>query len=62
MQVTHPPKRDPEAKLPEVALDSLPTETKDYLISLHAATGRPIAELIRDILNRMAGAPTRKSA
>lgn len=44
-----------EAKLPEVSLDDLPKATTDYLISLHAATGKPIAELIRDILNRMAG-------
>ncbi len=45
----------PDAALPEVALDALPVKTKDYLISLHAATGKPIAELIRDILNVAAG-------
>lgn len=49
---------NPPPKLPEVSLESLPPLTKDYLISLHAATGRPIAELIRDILNRMAGVST----
>jgi hypothetical protein len=42
------------AKLPEVALADLPETTKDYLISLHAATGRPIAELVRELLNRTA--------
>lgn len=52
----------PEAKLPDVALSDLPAETKDYLISLHAATGRPIKELIRDILNRMAGQPEGRAA
>jgi hypothetical protein len=49
-------------KLPEVALDDLPVGTKDYLISLHAATGKPIKELIRDILNRMAGQPEGRAA
>jgi hypothetical protein len=42
-------------KLPEVALDDLPVKTKDYLIGLHAATGRPIADLIREILNDVSG-------
>jgi len=37
-----------------VALADLPETTKDYLISLHTATGRPIAELIRELLNRTA--------
>jgi len=52
------------AKLPDVALADLPETTKDYLISLHAATGRPIAELVRDLLNRMAGmqAATKEAA
>lgn len=40
--------------LPEVDLRDLPEQTKNYLISLHAQTGQPIAELIRDILNRTA--------
>lgn len=43
-----------QATLPEVALADLPEATKDYLISLHVSTGRPIAELVREILNRMA--------
>jgi hypothetical protein len=47
----------PEGTLPEVALADLPEQTKDHLIRLHAATGKPIAEIIREILNRMAGVP-----
>ncbi len=46
--------RHPEPKLPEIHLRDLPDHTKNFLIGLHAATGRPIAELIRDILNRTA--------
>ena len=52
----------PQATLPEVALADLPETTKDYLISLHAATGRPIAELVRDILNQMAALPEQRPA
>lgn len=48
----------PEATLPEVALSDLPEKTKDYLIRLHAATGKPIAEIIREALNYWAGVPT----
>jgi hypothetical protein len=38
--------------LPAVPLSELPEATKDYLISQHAATGLPIAEIVREILNR----------
>lgn len=48
---------DQTSKLPEVALADLPEATKDYLIALHASTGRPIAELIREILNHVSGGP-----
>ena len=38
-------------------------KTKDFLIALHAHTGKPIAELIRDILNQVASQTTeRRSA
>jgi len=50
MQDATPPNTTTET-LPEVALSALPEATKDYLIALHAQTGKPIAELIRDILN-----------
>jgi len=38
----------------KVALSALPEATKDYLIALHAQSGKPIGELIRDSLNRNA--------
>lgn len=42
----------PAPALPEVPLNALDERTKDYLIGLHAQSGKPIAELIRDILNQ----------
>lgn len=39
--------------LPEVSLKDLPEHTKDFLLA-HAATGKPITEIIRDILNSAA--------
>jgi hypothetical protein len=44
----------PPANLPSVALSDLSPTAKDYLLSLHAATGKPVAELIRDILTGVA--------
>lgn len=52
----------PTTKLPEVDLRDLPEQTKNYLIGLHAVTNRPIAELIRDILNRTARASEGRAA
>jgi hypothetical protein len=48
----------PPAVLPAVRLEDLTPATKDYLLSLHTATGRPIAELIRDILTGVAAMTT----
>lgn len=44
---------DTETTLP-VDLHDLPDRTKTYLIGLHAATGRPIAELVAEILDAAA--------
>jgi hypothetical protein len=41
-----------------VALSDLTPTTKDYLLRLHAATGKPVAELIRDILTGVASITT----
>ncbi len=39
--------------LPEISLKDLPEHTKDFLLA-HAANGKPITEIIRDILNAAA--------
>jgi hypothetical protein len=44
--------------LPEVSLRDLPETTKDFLLA-HAATGKPLTEIIREILN---AAANRKAA
>jgi hypothetical protein len=49
-----PDTESPPANLPTVALSDLSPTAKDYLLSLHAATGKPVAELIRDILTGVA--------
>jgi hypothetical protein len=47
------PAPPPEPAL-SLSLSDLSPTTKDYLLRLHAATGKPVQELIREILTGVA--------
>lgn len=49
------PAHDPEVRLPDIALSDLPESTKDFLIAF-SATGKPVTEVLRDVLNAAAAA------
>lgn len=42
-------------KLPDIALSELPEETKDFLIAASAASGKPIDDVMKDVLRHAAG-------
>lgn len=46
---------DPESKLPDVPLSELSEGTKDFLIA-HSLTGKPVTDVIRDVLSQAAAA------
>jgi hypothetical protein len=60
--MTTPDAPNTPPQLPTVRLEDLTPTAKDYLLSLHAATGKPVAELIRDILQGVAALSNGRAA
>ena len=52
----------PAPQLPTIALSDLPASAKDFLLALHASTGRPVSDLIVEILSSMAAQSDRPAA
>lgn len=39
-------------RLPDIELSELPESTKDFIIAASAATGMPVKDVIREVLNK----------
>lgn len=52
---TNCPTAEPEVRLPDIPLSELPESTKDFLLA-HSLAGKPVAEVLRDVLNASAEA------